>query len=387
MSRIFLAFSSYTLLFRDLSAETNGFIADRISTVCWKRTPFLIVNTRMSNPTENIEDLPTKSVSNGRTQVSVVIPSLNEADSLTELFDRLDKVASENRYEMQVVLVDDGSTDNSQEVVSNFLPKHISSIDYVRFRTNLGKSSALSEGIQLAQADLIITMDADLQDKPEEIPNLIAKLSQGYDVVSGWKRRRNDPFFRKKVPSYIFNWMVRKILGSELKDINCGLKAYKKEVWDEIRVYGEFHRFIPALAANRGFKIGEIEVDHAARTHGVSKYGARRFIRGVLDLITVFFLNSYRHRPLHFFGSLGGVIGGLGVLIGVYLSTLWFLGESIGSRPLLLLSILLIIVGVQVVLFGLMSQLQIEMFLSKYGERPPANVTSRTFSQKTSSSN
>lgn len=316
-------------------------------------------------------------------RISVVVPALNEAASLPELFRRLDQVAAEKNYRMQVVLVDDGSTDNTREVVAAFEPSFIESLVYIRFRMNLGKSVALSEGVDRAEAEVIVTMDADLQDQPEEIPNLLKRIDEGCDVVSGWKKRRNDPFFRKKVPSHIFNWLVRKILRSSLKDINCGLKAYRREVWDEIRVYGEFHRFIPALAANRGFRIGELEVEHRPRKQGTSKYGASRFIKGVLDLLTVYFLNAYRHRPLHFFGVLGGFLGALGFVGGTYLTVLWFSGQVIGSRPLLLLSVLLLIIGVQVVLFGLLSQLQIDLFHKTSRDRPHVAIVHRDFKRGT----
>jgi len=314
--------------------------------------------------------------SHERIGVSIVIPSLNEAESIDELFSRLDTVASANHYAMQVVLVDDGSTDNTEEVVARYTPQAIECITYVRFRRNLGKSVALSEGVDRATKAIILTMDADLQDQPEEIPRLIGKIHEGYDVVSGWKKSRNDPFFGKKVPSLVFNWMVRKVLNSPLKDINCGLKAYRREVWEEIKVYGEFHRFIPALAANRGFRIGELEVEHKPRIHGVSKYGMSRFVKGVLDLLTVFFLNTYRHRPLHFFGFVGGLLGATGFVGAAYMTLLWFQGQPIGTRPLLLLSVLLLIIGVQVMLFGLLSQLQIELFHKTNRDRPFAKVSS-----------
>ena len=174
---------------------------------------------------------------------------------------------------------------------------------------------------------------------------------------------------------------MRKILRSSLRDINCGLKAYRREVWEEIRVYGEFHRFIPALAASRGFRIGEVEVQHDPRSKGVSKYGASRFVKGILDLLTVYFLNAYRHRPLHFFGVFGGLLGTLGFLGGAYLTVLWFSGEVIGTRPLLQLSVLLLIIGVQVVLFGLLSQLQIELFHQTNKERPRAAIVQRNFNR------
>lgn len=314
--------------------------------------------------------------------LSVVIPALNEAASLPELFSRLEAVALANHYKMQVILVDDGSTDNTAEVVGGFQTSQFDSLIYICFRRNHGKSEALSEGISQSDADIIITMDADLQDQPEEIPNLLKLIDEGCDVVSGWKKSRQDPFFGKKLPSHVFNWLVRKVLRSPLKDINCGLKAYRREVWDEIRVYGEFHRFIPALAANRGFRIGEIEVEHRPRRLGVSKYGASRFIKGVLDLLTVYFLNSYQQRPLHFFGVLGSILSALGFIGGAYLTVLWFFGYPIGTRPLLLLSVLLLIVGVQIVLFGLLSQLQIALFHKTTKDRPSTKIMRRDFREQ-----
>lgn len=331
------------------------------------------------NQLEKINALEKTRKSENRRHISVVIPALNEADSLPELFSRLEMVALENAYNMQLILVDDGSMDNTAEVVHAFQPKQLYSFIYVRFRKNLGKSEALSEGVSEADSDIIITLDADLQDQPEEIPRLLQLIDHGYDVASGWKRSRRDPFFGKKLPSHVFNWLVRKVLGSPLKDINCGLKAYRKEVWDEIRVYGEFHRFIPALAANRGFRIGEVEVQHQPRKLGVSKYGASRFIKGILDLLTVYFLNSYSKRPLHFFGVLGALLSALGFCGGAYLSVLWFLGHPIGTRPLLMLSVLLLIIGIQIILFGLLSQLQLALFHNFSNDRPITKIMRRDF--------
>ncbi len=331
------------------------------------------------NRVEQIVDFQEKiDWANGR-HVSVVIPALDEADSLPELFSRLEEVALSNNYRMQVILVDDGSTDNTKAVVSSYQPKQLDSFLYISFRTNHGKSSALSEGISKAEANVIVTMDADLQDQPEEIPNLLKLIDQDYDVVSGWKRSRQDPLFGKKLPSQVFNWLVRRVLSSTLKDINCGLKAYRSEVWDEINIYGEFHRFIPALAANRGFRIGEVEVEHRPRKLGVSKYGASRFFKGVMDLLTVYFLNSYQQRPLHFFGVLGSTLSAMGFIGCVYLSVLWFFGQPIGTRPLLMLSVLLLIVGVQIVLFGLLSQLQIALFHNTSKDRPSSKIIRRDF--------
>ena len=328
---------------------------------------------------EPINEHPQQATSKDGCNISIVIPALNEAASLPELFSRLETVAANNHYKMQVILVDDGSSDGTETIVSEYQPKQFVSLLYIRFRRNHGKSEALSAGINQADADIIVTMDADLQDQPEEIPNLLRLIFQGCDVVSGWKKSRQDPFFGKKLPSLVFNWLVRNILRSPLKDINCGLKAYRKEVWDEIQVYGEFHRFIPALASNQGFRIGEIEVEHQPRKLGISKYGASRFIKGVLDLLTVYFLSTYQQRPLHFFGALGATLGALGFLGGGYLSILWLLGRPIGTRPLLLLSALLLIVGVQILLFGLIAQLQLALFHKTARDRPYAKIIRRNF--------
>jgi len=293
--------------------------------------------------------------------ISIIIPSYNEAESLDELFSRIDKIVFKYNLNAEIILVDDGSNDNTQEIVFSYKPKKIHSLTYVKLRKNFGKSEALSLGVLHAKNEIIITMDADLQDLPEEIPKLLDAIHNGSDVVSGWKFNRKDPFFGKKIPSFIFNTLVKKVLSIKLNDINCGLKAYRKEVWDEINIYGEFHRFIPALAAERGFIISEVKVEHHPRKTGISKYGASRFIKGIFDLLTVFFLNKYLRRPLHFFGFFGAIFTIIGFILALYLTILWFFGEAIGSRPLLMLSVLLIIVGVQVILFGLISQLQVAL--------------------------
>lgn len=306
--------------------------------------------------------------------LSIVIPAFNESACLSELFKRLEKVAIANKYKMQIILVNDGSLDDTKEIALNYSFNNINTFTYIGFRKNFGKSMAISEGVRFAQESLIVTMDADLQDMPEEIPKLINRLNDGYDIVSGWKKNRKDPFFAKKLPSIFFNTLVRKILHSELNDINCGLKVYRKNVWDEIQIYGEFHRFIPALATNLGFKVGEIEVIHQPRFAGRSKYGASRFVKGVFDLLTVYFLNTYKQRPLHFFGLLGGSLLSMGIFGCSYLIILWFSGNSIGTRPLLMFSVLFIIVGIQIILFGLLSQLQIAQFNKITREHPSSEI-------------
>ena len=226
---------------------------------------------------------------NKRHSISVLIPAFNEADSIIDLFERLESVANEYDYDMQVIFVDDGSTDNTYSVIQSITLKKITELTYTPLRRNMGKSEALMEGSKEARHDLLITMDADLQDLPEEFPNLISKLNEGYDLVSGWKKKRNDPLIGKRIPSFFFNKLVRYLLKVNLHDINCGLKIYKTQIWSDINVYGDFHRFIPALAAAKGYRIGEIEVEHHERKKGISKYGGSRFLRGLFDLLTVFF--------------------------------------------------------------------------------------------------
>ena len=297
---------------------------------------------------------------NKRHSISVLIPAFNEADSIIDLFERLESVANEYDYDMQVIFVDDGSTDNTYSVIQSITLKKITELTYTPLRRNMGKSEALMEGSKEARHDLLITMDADLQDLPEEFPNLISKLNEGYDLVSGWKKKRNDPLIGKRIPSFFFNKLVRYLLKVNLHDINCGLKIYKTQIWSDINVYGDFHRFIPALAAAKGYRIGEIEVEHHERKKGISKYGGSRFLRGLFDLLTVFFLTTFAKRPLHFFGKMGASFFIVGFSIASYLSIIWFMGAEIGSRPLLLLSTLLIGIGIQIMLFGLIGQLLID---------------------------
>ncbi len=304
-------------------------------------------------------------INNPSQSISILIPSFNEADSINDLFKRLESVAVEHNYDLQVIFVDDGSSDNTYAVVKNLVLDKISELKYIPLRRNMGKSEALMEGSKEAKHELIITMDADLQDLPEEFPNLIHKINEGYDLVSGWKKKRNDPLIGKKIPSFFFNKLVRYLLKVDLNDINCGLKIYKTEIWSDINVYGDFHRFIPALAAAKGYRIGEVEVEHHERKKGISKYGGSRFLRGLFDLFTVFFLTTFAKRPLHFFGKLGATFFIIGFFTAIYLSIIWFMGSEIGSRPLLVLSTLLISTGIQIMLFGLIGQLFVDSFKEK----------------------
>lgn len=287
--------------------------------------------------------------------VSIVIPFLNEEESLEELFSRIKKTADNSHLSFEVCFVDDGSTDNSLGVVKN-LRKTFSNIKILSFRKNYGKSAALSEGFKLAEGDNIITMDADLQDDPAEIPNLIQKLDEGFDMVSGWKKKRHDPI-SKTLPSKFFNFITSFLTGIKIHDFNCGLKAYRRDVIKEIPVYGELHRYLPVLAHWRGFRVGEIVVQHHARKYGVTKFGWRRLFHGFFDLLTVLFITRYRQKPLHLFGTVGLISVTFGFAILLYLSILWFQGYGIGDRPLLFLGILLMIVGMQSFSLGLIGEM------------------------------
>src|SRR4051794_33763137 len=235
--------------------------------------------------------------------ISIVIPVYNEKDSLAQLHGELEATAVAGRLDLEVMFVDDGSRDGSWEVIIDLAKRHTWSHG-IRLRRNFGKAAALSAGFRAAHGDIILTMDADLQDDPREIPRFLAALEGGYDVVSGWKRVRHDPW-HKVWPSRVFNWMVSRLTGVKLHDHNCGMKCYRAEIFREVRLYGELHRFIPVLAAARGYRVGEIVIRHRPRKHGRSKYGVRRFVKGFLDLLTVKFLTSFSRRPQHILGSAG----------------------------------------------------------------------------------
>ncbi len=288
-------------------------------------------------------------------EISVVIPLLNEEDSLTELTERVVEQLRKLTTEYEIIYVDDGSTDSSFSLLKQLKEKH-PQIRIIRFRKNFGKSTALCEGFRKAQGKYVITMDADLQDDPAEIPNLIAKLNDGYDLVSGWKKKRHDPI-SKTVPSKLFNLVTRVLTGIRIHDFNCGLKGYRNEVIKAIPVYGELHRYLPVLAHWQGFRVGEIVVHHHPRKFGKSKFGARRFLTGFFDLLTVLFITRYRQKPLHLFGFLGLLFGAAGLAILTYLTVIWFQGQGIGHRPLLFLGVLLVIVGAQSFSLGLIGEM------------------------------
>ena len=291
-----------------------------------------------------------------RVAVSVVIPLFNEEGSLPVLADELKSVLGSMGMPYEIIYVDDGSTDDSFKILRD-LHKKNKRIKVIRLRKNFGKSTALALGFQQASGDIAVTLDADLQDDPAEIPNLVKELKKGYDVVSGWKKRRRDPI-TKTIPSKLFNYTVRLITGIKIHDFNCGLKAYRQNVIKTIKIYGELHRFIPVLAHWQGFGIGELIVQHRKRKFGKTKFGITRFMKGFLDFITVIFTTRFAARPLHLFGTIGLVSFFTGFIIDAYLTIQWFLGNiALSNRPLLLAGFLLIIVGVQFFAIGLLGEM------------------------------
>lgn len=291
--------------------------------------------------------------------ISIVVPLLNEEESLPELCSWIDRVMQEHSFSYEVVLIDDGSTDSSWAVIRR-LSKENPSIKGVRFQRNYGKSAALHIGFQHVTGDVVITMDADLQDSPDEIPELHRMVMQdGYDLVSGWKKKRYDPV-SKTIPTKLYNWATRKMSGINLHDFNCGLKAYRRVVVKNIEIYGEMHRYIPVIAKWSGFKnIGEKVVQHRARKYGVTKFGMSRFIRGPLDLLTISFVGKFRKRPMHLFGILGTLIFILGFGIAAWLAYEKIFNEvfQMTERPLFYFGLLCMMLGTQLFLTGFVSEL------------------------------
>jgi glycosyltransferase involved in cell wall biosynthesis len=285
-------------------------------------------------------------------ELSIVIPVCNEGENVEELYNQLNMALSKLGKTSEIIFIDDGSVDDTCKKIRAIKD---SRIKIVSFQRNYGKAAALSCGFKKAKGDFVITMDGDLQDDPKEIPRFLEKLEE-YDVVSGWKIKRQDPV-SKTLPSKFFNGLTRYITGVKIHDFNCGFKGYRNYVVKNVRLYGEFHRYIPALAHWKGFTVGEIEVEHHPRIHGKSKYGVERLIKGFLDLITVTFLNLYKKRPLHIFGGIGFLLMFSALAINLYLLSLWINGIQIGNRPLLMLGILLMVLGAQFVSLGLIGEM------------------------------
>lgn len=287
--------------------------------------------------------------------ISVVIPVHDEELSVALLYDELSTAFAGDSRTWEAVFVDDGSSDGTFAALTRLHGAN-DNVRVVRLRRNFGKAAALDAGFGEAIGDVVVTIDGDLQDDPSEIPRLLAKLDEGYDLVSGWKTKRRDPLTRR-IPSRIFNTVAGKVSGVHLHDLNCGLKAYRAEVVEGMQLYGELHRYIPVLAHYRGYRVTELPVNHRPREHGRSNYGVERYVRGFLDLLTVTFMGRYRHRPLHLFGGLGLLAGTMGFAILVYLTIVKLTGHAIGQRPLLTLGVLLIVVGIQLLSLGLLSEL------------------------------
>lgn len=297
-------------------------------------------------------------------KISIIIPLLNEEESLQELHGQITSVLNSLNCPYEIIFIDDGSTDNSLQVLKD-LHKSDTSVQIISFRKNNGKSAALAKGFKEAAGDIIITMDADLQDDPTEIPKLIEQINSGFDLVSGWKKNRKDPFIKRHT-SKLYNGVTSSLTGLKIHDINCGIKAYTREVTETLNIYGQLHRFLPVLAQWEGFKVGELVVKHHSRRFGKTKFGLSRFAAGFFDLITVLFITRYTKRPLHLFGSIGMLSFSVGLMISIYLAyERLFLSKYLTNRPLLLLGILAIIVGVQFISIGLLGEMITE---SKKGE-------------------
>ena len=293
--------------------------------------------------------------------LSIVIPVFNEEESIIDLHKEIYS-ALDNNYVYEIIFVNDGSTDNSCKIIKNLI-KDNKNVRLIDFFTNSGKAEALNSAFNLAKGDVVVSLDADLQDDPNEIPNLVDKINEGYDMVSGWKKNRKDPI-SKTIPSKFFNLVLKFFSGIKIHDFNCGLKAYKNRVVKSINIYGGLHRFIPVLVKENGFSITEIVVNHRERKYGLTKYGTSRIFHGLYDFITILFLKKYFNRPLHFFGKYGILLSLIGVSINVFLTYNWFLNiyfqESIKysiNRPLLYLGVLLLIVGIQFISIGLIGEL------------------------------
>ncbi len=302
--------------------------------------------------------------------LSIVIPVYNEEESLAALHAELDEVARENGYELEILLVDDGSRDGSWEAIER-LAESDARVRGIRLRRNFGKAAALAAGFAAARGELVFTLDADLQDDPHEMPRFLEAMAEGSDVVSGWKKVRHDPW-HKVLPSRIFNWLVGWLTGVRLHDHNCGYKCYRREIFDEVRLYGELHRFVPVLAAARGWRVGEIVVHHRPRKYGRSKYGVARFLKGFLDLLTVYFLTGFGQRPQHLLGTLGllaFLLGGFGlvVLSGGWITTRldnWFPEQFVAmadlelhKRAIFYFSIVALLLGAQFLSLGFLAEM------------------------------
>ena len=295
--------------------------------------------------------------------LSVVIPVFNEAESLESLHGELDEVARSEGYDLDIVFVDDGSSDESWSIIGRIAAAD-TRVRGIRFRKNFGKAAALNAGFEAARGELVMTLDADLQDDPHEIPRFLARIDEGFDVVSGWKKVRYDPW-HKVIPSRVFNWMVSRLTGVRLHDHNCGMKCYRREIFDEVHLYGELHRFVPVLAAARGFRPSEIVISHRTRKFGHSKYGLSRIVKGFLDLLTVKFITGFGQRPQHVLGTVGLCSFLLGFCGLLYLAAYWLVAQlapdlnllPLHQRPAVIYSVGLLLLGGQFMSIGFLGEL------------------------------
>jgi glycosyltransferase involved in cell wall biosynthesis len=309
------------------------------------------------------------------TMLSFVIPIRNEEATVKPLFNRINQtMLQEGIDNYEVLFIDDGSSDRSWIEITELIPQHPTLIKGIKLRRNFGKSAALSAGFRKAKGNIIFTLDGDLQDDPAEIPKFLNKLESGYDLVTGWRKQRNDPL-SKTLPSKLFNGVTSLLTGVKLHDFNCGFKAYRKEVLDCIKLYGELHRYIPVLANSLGFKIAEVAVEHHPRKHGKSNYGFERYARGFLDLLTVLATTHYLHKPGHLFGGLGLLVGAVGMAALIYLTVLWLMEiRPIGTRPLFFFGILCTILSVQLISLGVLAELITRNVSDDYVEKQICEV-------------
>ena len=308
---------------------------------------------------------------------------MDESATVQKLHSQIETVCRDHSIDFQIVFIDDGSSDHPGQIVQKLSDQNPTTVG-LRFRRNFGKAAALAAGFEAATGEIVITMDADLQDDPSEIPRFLEKLDEGFDVVSGWKRVRHDPW-HKVLPSRVFNWLVSRTTGVNLHDHNCGFKAYRREIFDQVKLYGEHHRFVPVLAASHGWKVSEIEVEHHAREFGHSKYGVSRLIKGFLDLLTVYFLTSFGRRPLHLVGSIGlgcFAMGGLGILYLTFMRIITHLNQDplddveLHKRAVFYYCILAVLLGAQLLLSGLVAELIVA--LTRQSNPPTFSIAERT---------
>lgn len=322
----------------------------------------------MNNKSTLIERVEAFDPNSGLPRISIVIPLYNEEESIPHLYPAIDAAIANCGQPTEVIIVDDGSKDRSFALLREIALKD-PRFTVVRLRRNSGQTAAFQAGFDLARGEVVITMDADLQNDPMDIPLLMAKVDEGYDIVSGWRKDRQDRYWDRKLPSMLANRLISNVTDVRLHDYGCSLKAYRRDVLQHVRLYGELHRFIPALASQVGGTVTEVPVNHRARQFGRSKYGISRTVRVMLDLVTVWFLGTFSTRPIHVFGTLGIMSMATGMLFGLYLSFVkLFMGQDIGGRPLLLLAVLLVVIGVQLVTMGLLGEMITRTYYESQGK-------------------